>query len=92
MTDTLRSLVPVLWLLAASAASAWALRHFWLTGRPTSTLTIVAVCATGGLWYFAFPRFQALLWPQIALMVVATILALAALLVPVVGKWQVKQT
>lgn len=92
MTDTLRSLVPVLWLLAASAASAWALRHFWLTGRPASTLTIVAVCATGGLWYFTFPRFQALLWPHIALMVVAALLALAALLMPVINKLQLRRT
>lgn len=91
MTGTLRSLVPVLWLLAASVASIWALRHFLVTGRPASTLTIVAACATGGLWYFAFPRFQALLWPQIALMVVAAVLALGALLVPVVGKLQARR-
>lgn len=92
MIDTLRSLVPVLWLLAASAASAWALRHFWLTGRPASTLTIVAVCATGGLWYFALPRFQLLTWPYLALMAVAAVLALAALLVPVVNKLQLRRT
>lgn len=85
MTGPLRSLVPVLWLLAASGASAWALRHFLVTGRPASTLTLGAACATGGLWFFAFPRFQALLWPQVALMVVAGVLALGALLVPMVG-------
>jgi type IV secretory pathway VirB2 component (pilin) len=86
MTDTLRSLLPVLWLLVASLASVWALRHFLRTGHPASTLTVVAVCATGGLWYFAFPRFGALLWPQVALMVVAAVLALSALLVPIIGK------
>ena len=92
MTDTLRSLLPVLWLLAASAASAWALRHFMRTGRPASTLTIMAVCATGGLWYFAFPRFQALLWPHVALMVMAAVLAVAALLVPVVSRLRPRRT
>ena len=86
MSEILRSLLPVLWLLAASVASAWALRHFLLTGRSASTLTIVAACATGGLWYFALPRFQALLWPHVTLMVVAAVLAVAALLVPVVSK------
>ena len=92
MTDTLRSFLPVLWLLAASTASGWALRHFLLTGRPASTLTIMAVCATGGLWHFAFPRFQALLWPHIALMVVAAVLAVAALLVPVVSRVRLRRT
>ena len=92
MEGVLRSLLPVLWLLAASVASAWTLRHFLLTGRPASTLTIVAVCATGGLWYFVFPRFQALLWPHTLLMVVAAVLAVAALLVPVVSRLRPRRT
>lgn len=53
MNDTVRALVPVLWLVGASLASAWALRQFLLRGRPAATLTIVAASATGGLWYFA---------------------------------------
>lgn len=88
MNDTLRALVPILWLIGASLASAWALRHFLLRGRPAATLTIVAASATGGLWYFAWPRFQLLTWPYLVLMVVAAVLTLAALLVPVVSKLQ----
>jgi hypothetical protein len=88
MNDTLRALVPVLWLVSASLASAWALRHFLLRGRPAATLTIVAASATGGLWFFASPRLQILTWPYLVLMLVALVLALAALLVPVIGRWQ----
>lgn len=88
MSSTLRTLVPVLWLIGASLVSAWALRHFLLRGRPAATLTIVAASATLGLWYFAWPRLHLLTWPYLALMGVALALTLAALLVPVASKLQ----
>lgn len=89
MPDVLRVIVMVTWLGRASFAAAWALGHFWRTGRPAPTRTILAAAGAGGFYVFIWPRVQSFIspsWLFSALMLVTLVLVLAALLMPMVGK------
>lgn len=92
----LQHLVAVSWLLLSLGAGAFALRHFWLKGKPAPTATVIAL-STAGTFFCFWPQmrgFLALPGLFTAMMFVALVLALTAFALPVVSRvqsWQAKQ-
>ena len=91
MSGTTALIVMIAWLGGSSLTAAWALHHFWRTGHPAPTATIMAASAAVGFYLFIVPRVRGVhfpLWLFNVFVIIMLSLSITALLVPMIAKRQ----